>query len=95
MNRSLKNKGRLSNKVFLTILWKIKVSTIPTGKQKRKRPYKVCPISPLISILKKYSKSGVKLPITKPVKENHCLCIRCNGKMIAGCENVKGIKIIL
>jgi len=45
----------------------------------------------LILIRKKYSKSGVKLPITSPVSENHFLEKNVSGKTIAGCENVNGI----
>ena len=39
----------------------------------------------------KYSKSGVMLPITSPVAENHCLLEDVNGSIMAGCEKVKGI----
>jgi hypothetical protein len=45
----------------------------------------------LIFILRKYSKSGVILPITSPVNENHRRGKNANGKTIAGCENVNGI----
>jgi hypothetical protein len=44
-----------------------------------------------ILILKKYSKSGVKLPITSPVNENQRRGKNVKGKTIAGCENVNGI----
>jgi len=47
-----------------------------------------------IFILKKYSKSGVKLPITNPVNENQRRGKKVNGKTMAGCENVKGISIV-
>jgi hypothetical protein len=45
----------------------------------------------LVLILKKYSKSGVKLPIMSPVIENQRLGNYFSGKTRAGCENVKGI----
>jgi hypothetical protein len=44
-----------------------------------------------ILILKKYSKSGVKLPITSPVNENQRRGKNVKVKTIAGCENVNGI----
>ena len=40
-------------------------------------------------ILIKYSKSGVKLPITNPKRENHRFGIYVKGKMAAGWEKVK------
>jgi len=40
----------------------------------------------------KYSKSGIMLPITSAVIESFNLAL-AKGKTIAGCENVKGIKI--
>jgi len=39
----------------------------------------------------KYSKSGVMLPITRPVVDLHVRLIEINGKIMAGCENVNGI----
>jgi hypothetical protein len=39
---------------------------------------------------KKYSKSGAKLPIKRPVNENQRFGKKVNGNMIAGCENVNG-----
>ena len=42
---------------------------------------------------RKYSKSGVRLPITNAVRENHDFGKYLNGSIIAGCENVNGIKV--
>ncbi|WP_343588424.1 hypothetical protein [Flavobacterium sp.] len=42
---------------------------------------------------RKYSKSGVRLPIINAVRENHDFGKYLNGRIIAGCEKVKGIKI--
>jgi hypothetical protein len=39
----------------------------------------------------KYSKSGVKLPIIRPVIDIQRLGRYLKGKIIAGCENVNGI----
>jgi hypothetical protein len=42
---------------------------------------------------RKYSKSGVRLPIINAVRENHDFGKYLNGSIIAGCENVNGIKV--
>ncbi len=42
---------------------------------------------------RKYSKSGVKLPIINAVKENQDFGKYLKGRIIAGCEKVKGIKL--
>ena len=38
-----------------------------------------------------YSKSGVMLPMTRPVADIHFRGKRMSGNTIAGCEKVKGI----
>jgi hypothetical protein len=45
--------------------------------------------------LKKYSKSGDKLPATRPVMDIHLLGKYARGKTIAGCEKVKGIVSVI
>lgn len=42
--------------------------------------------------LKKYSKSGAILPAARPVKENQRGFTCFKGRMMAGCEKVKGIE---
>jgi hypothetical protein len=74
------------------MLWKTKASNTPNGKSNKKSPPSVWLQLLLTLILKKYSKSGVKLPTTSPVNETHRLGRKAAGKTIAGCENVNGIE---
>ena len=73
------------------ILWNKKHSNIPNGRLNHSVPIIVWLYSLLILILKNYSKSGVKLPIIRPVNETHFPKMFFSGNTIAGCEKVNGI----
>lgn len=62
---------------------------MPIGKSNQKSPTAVWLYKLFTSIRIKYLKSGVMLPITKPVRDR-LQNLRFRGKTMAGCANVKG-----
>jgi hypothetical protein len=62
-----------------------------SGRLNQKMPKSVWLYILFAFIRKKYSKSGVILPITNPVREKYRLWARYTGNTKAGCESVKGM----
>lgn len=76
------------------MVWYKKHSISPNGRSNQNNPNRVWLYSLCTFMRMKYSKSGVMLPTISPVAESHCLLRNAKGRMIAGCEKVKGIVMV-